>query len=241
MDAGYWTPLARDAQGTLVSPGMVLHAYRQGLFPMAEHRTGTFDWYRPRVRAVLTPDRWHVPSSLRRLVRKGRFAVEFGAPLLPIMQACADRPTTWISTDLDRLYTALEALGDVHAIAVRDRETGELAGGLYGVRIGACFCGESLFHRRSGAGFVALVTLTEALWEAGFLLHDCQQMSSHVARLGAWEVPHDRYLKMLARALRHGPAFPTGPASAPLAAHGGHDAGGPGTPHPGPGGMLDPG
>jgi leucyl/phenylalanyl-tRNA--protein transferase len=126
------------------------------------------------------------------------------------MQACAaptaDRPESWINDEILRLYTALHLGGHAHSIECwRD---GKLAGGLYGVRLGAAFFGESMFSRRPDASKVALVHLVDGLKRGGFVLLDTQFITAHLARFGAIEIPRERYLLKLQDALNREAIWP---------------------------------
>ena len=185
--------LVHDGDGNPVSPAMVLRAYRLGMFPMADSPRDPFRWYQPFRRAVITPDTWHVSASLRRFLRKDSFRIEFDRDFAAVVRGCADRADTWINPDIEKLYRALHDLGHAHSVAVYEPDGGELVGGLYGLAIGRCFSGESMFHRASNASKVAMVALTERLWSQGFLLHDCQQMTPVATSFGAYEISNDEY------------------------------------------------
>jgi leucyl/phenylalanyl-tRNA--protein transferase len=126
------------------------------------------------------------------------------------MEACAaptpDRPESWINDEILRLYTALHLSG--HAHSVECWQDGELAGGLYGVRLGAAFFGESMFSRRRDASKVALVHLVEKLKRGGFVLLDTQFITAHLARFGAIEISRERYLRKLHEALNREALWP---------------------------------
>lgn len=200
-------PLVRDADGHPIAPATVIEAYRRGIFPMASGATGPLRWYRPARRAVITPGSWRLPASVRRELRRRPYRVAFDRDFPAIIRACASRPDTWISHDIVTLYTALFELGYCHAVAAYDADTGELAGGLYGLAIGGCFSGESMFHFQPGASKACVVALNDHLWRRGFTVHDCQQLTPHMARFGAYEVSHRDYLAMLQSAAAIDPAW----------------------------------
>jgi leucyl/phenylalanyl-tRNA--protein transferase len=183
-----------------LTPELVLRAYCLGLFPMAHGRHGPIAWYRPDPRAVFDPQRVHVPRSLRRTVRRGRFEVRVNTDFAGVIAACADRPDTWISAELERVYRELHALGFAHSVEAY--QEGRLVGGLYGVALGGAFMGESMFHRVSDASKVCFVHLVERLRERGFVILDTQFMTPHLARFGAFYVSAAEYEAILARALR---------------------------------------
>ncbi len=181
-----------------------MRAYAEGLFPMAERRDDpTLYWVSPQQRGILPLDGFHVPRRLARTVRSGRFAVTTDRAFLHVMQSCAapapGREQSWINDEILRLYTALAASGHAHSVECwRD---GELVGGLYGVRLGAAFFGESMFSRQRDASKVALVHLVERLRLGGFALLDTQFLTAHLAGFGALEIPRERYLVLLKDAL----------------------------------------
>ena len=187
----------------MIDPGLLLRAYREGLFPMALD-DGDIGWFSPDPRGIIPIDTFHVPSRLARVVRAGRFEIRVDTAFADVMRACAeDRDDgTWISDEIIESYLALFALG--HAHSVEAWRGGRLAGGLYGVHIGAAFFGESMFHRETDASKVALVALIERLRAHGFSLLDTQWVTPHLRRFGAIEIPRAEYLKRLAVAVRGG-------------------------------------
>lgn len=192
-----------DADGYEVTPDLVLEAYRQRCFPMADEREGRLRWYRPAERAVITWDRWKVPDSLAKVMRRMPFRLSVDEAFREVIAACAERSTTWISRDIEALYTVLHERGHAHSVEAWDAD-GTLVGGLYGLVIGGVFCGESMFHRANDAAKVCVVHLVERLRERGFVLLDCQQQTPHMARFGAYEIEDDAYRAILdeARATR---------------------------------------
>jgi leucyl/phenylalanyl-tRNA--protein transferase len=190
--------------GTDLTPELVLAAYARGLFPMAEKRDDPhLYWVSPEQRGVLPLDGFHVPHRLARTVRSGKFTVTSDRAFAQVMQGCAaprpGREDTWINSEILRLYTALAASGHAHSVECwRD---GQLVGGLYGIKLGAAFFGESMFSHERDASKVALVKLVETLRRGGFALLDTQFITAHLAGFGALEVPRDRYLTLLENAL----------------------------------------
>ncbi|HEX9645969.1 MAG TPA: leucyl/phenylalanyl-tRNA--protein transferase [Alphaproteobacteria bacterium] len=188
-----------------ITADTLLRAYQWGLFPMGENRDDpTIYWVDPEQRGVLPLDRFHLPRSLRRSVRRKSFALRVDSAFDEVIRACAQpypgRYTTWINTTIERLYLDLFEMGYAHSVECwRD---GALAGGLYGVAIGGAFFGESMFSRESDASKVALAHLVVRLRIGGYDLLDTQFVTEHLARFGAVEVPRARYLRMLARALK---------------------------------------
>jgi leucyl/phenylalanyl-tRNA--protein transferase len=174
-----------------LDPRLLLQGYATGIFPMADSREADeLFWVEPRNRAIIPLDRFHVSRSLRRTLRSGRFAVSRDRNFAAVLRACADREETWINAELERAMLALHGSGHAHSIEVW-RE-GELVGGLYGVKLGRAFFGESMFSRATDASKVALAWLVARLKVGNFTLLDCQFMTEHLASLGAVSVPRAR-------------------------------------------------
>jgi len=188
-----------DADGYEVTPDLVLEAYRQRCFPMAEERGGPLRWYRPAERAVITWDRFKIPDSLGKRLRNRPFTITVDRDFPAVIAACAERASTWISHDIEALYTALHHRGQAHSLEAWDAG-GALVGGLYGLTIGGCFCGESMFHRADDAAKMCVVRLVELLQARGFSVLDCQQQSPHMARFGAYEISDATFADLLADA-----------------------------------------
>ncbi|MEY4706828.1 MAG: hypothetical protein RJB58_551 [Pseudomonadota bacterium] len=190
--------------GPRLTPEILLRAYAEGLFPMAERRGDpVLYWVSPEKRGILPLDEFHVPHRLARTVRSRRFTVTADRAFRDVMLACAapapGREESWINGEILRLYTALHVGGHAHSIECwRDDE---LVGGLYGVRLGAAFFGESMFSRQRDASKVALVHLVDALQRGGFVLLDTQFLTAHLAQFGAVEIPRTQYLALLNTAL----------------------------------------
>src|SRR5690242_11829384 len=145
-----------------ITPELLLQAYRAGIFPMAERRgDASLFWVSPDARGIFPLDKFHLPRRLARTVRSDRFTVTTDTAFEDVMRACAapapDRDESWINDEILSLYTALHKMG--HAHSVEARRDGELVGGLYGVKIGAAFFGESMFSRERDASKVALAHL----------------------------------------------------------------------------------
>ncbi|MBX5492493.1 MAG: leucyl/phenylalanyl-tRNA--protein transferase [Chloroflexi bacterium] len=183
-----------------LTPELVLRAYCLGLFPMAYSRHGPIAWFRPDPRAIFDPQHVHLPRSLRRTIRRGRFRVRVNTQFAAVIHACAERPETWISPEIEHVYTELHALGYAHSVEAYEGEA--LVGGLYGVAIGGAFMGESMFHRATDASKVCFAFLVERLRERGYLLLDAQYLTDHLARFGAFTVSAAEYERLLARALQ---------------------------------------
>lgn len=187
-----------------VQPELLLQAYAVGVFPMAESRNDTRLFFvDPDRRGIIPLDDFHVSRSLRKTVLQRRFTVtcdrDFRGTLAGCAEATARRPDTWINEEIFRLFVVLHERGHAHSIEVwRD---GRLVGGLYGLRLGAAFFGESMFSRETDASKVALVHLVARLKAGGFTLLDSQFITSHLQRFGALEIPRDEYRDRLQRAI----------------------------------------
>jgi leucyl/phenylalanyl-tRNA--protein transferase len=183
-----------------MSPGLVLQAYRKGIFPWPIAQ-GLVPWASPDPRAVfpLAPARpW--PRHVRRALRLG-FRVTFDQAFEQVLRACGDERAegTWITPDILDTYLELHRLGWGHSVEVWRGDA--LAGGLYGLAVGALFAGESMFHRETGASKVAFVAMAERLRERGFRVFDVQVMSPHLASLGCVEISRAEYLRGVAQAV----------------------------------------
>ena len=183
-----------------LTPGILLRAYRAGIFPMAETRTDPdIFWVDPRRRGILPLDGFHMSRSLRRRLLSGQFAVTFDRAFGEVVSACADRTETWISTEIEDIYRQLFELGHAHSVEVWSGR--ELAGGVYGVSIGGAFFGESMFSRQTDASKVALAFLVDRLASNGFTLFDAQFLTPHLESLGAVEISRADYQERLKAAV----------------------------------------
>ncbi|WP_118856611.1 leucyl/phenylalanyl-tRNA--protein transferase [Sphingomonas mesophila] len=185
---------------TTLDPRLLLRGYAAGIFPMADSRDAAdVFWVEPKTRAIIPLDGFHCSRSLARTLRRERFTVTRDQAFAEVIAACADRPETWINADIERATLGLHATGHAHSIECWDGAT--LAGGVYGVRLGRAFFGESMFSRRTDASKVALAWLVARLRLGRFTLLDCQFMTRHLASLGAVSVPRRRYAELLSAAL----------------------------------------
>lgn len=181
------------ALGADLEPATLLDAYRRGLFPMRVGRR--LAWFSPDPRGVIPLDGFHASRSLRRAIP--RFEVRLDTAFVAVMRACADRrrPHGWIDDSFIDAYSQLHDLGYAHSVEVWQGEA--LAGGLYGVRIGALFAGESMFHRVTNASKVACWATVELLRLDGAALFDVQWTTPHLVSLGAVDIDRDEYLRRL--------------------------------------------
>ena len=183
-----------------LDPRLLLQGYASGIFPMADSRAATeLFWVEPRQRAIIPLDGFHLSRSLKGTLRSGRFHVTHDRDFAGVIAACADREETWINAELEQAMLALHGSGHAHSIEVWLDDS--LVGGLYGVRLGRAFFGESMFSRTTDASKVALAWLVARLKVGNFTLLDCQFMTDHLASLGAVTVPRETYVALLAAAL----------------------------------------
>jgi leucyl/phenylalanyl-tRNA--protein transferase len=183
----------------------LLRGYAAGIFPMADSRDADdIFWVEPRSRAIIPLDGFHLSRSLARTLRRGRFTVTRDRAFGDVIRACAEREETWINAEIERATLGLHAAGHAHSIECWSGE--ELVGGLYGVRLGRAFFGESMFSRMTDASKVALAWLVARLRVGHFTLLDCQFMTPHLASLGAVTVERSAYIELLSGALGTGAA-----------------------------------
>ena len=187
-----------------LTPELLLAAYSQGVFPMAERRDDpNLFWVSPDTRGVLPLNAFHVSHRLARTVRSDRFEVRTDTAFEDVMRACAEpaagREESWINAEILSVYTELHRQGHAHSVECWHED--RLVGGLYGVNFGAAFFGESMFMRERDASKVALVHLVARLIKGGFTLLDAQFLTDHLARFGAVAIPRAVYMKLLAKAL----------------------------------------
>jgi len=188
------------AAGGSLSPDWLIHAYQRGIFPWFEADQPIL-WWCPDPRMVLLPDELHISRSLSKLLRNHPYQVSIDQDFAGVISACSEPRTrsegTWITDELKIAYQNLHASGIAHSVEVWDQS--KLVGGLYGVALGKVFFGESMFSRSSNCSKLALVFLVQHLREWGYELIDCQVATSHLASLGAREIPRREFLAQLRR------------------------------------------
>lgn len=210
LDRELWFPPAdtADESGLLAIGGdlsaeRLLLAYSLGIFPWYNPGEPIL-WWSPDPRCVLFPDQFHVSRSLRRLLHKHPYRLSFNENFAAVIYWCrrlragAGGHGTWITHEMKNAYQRLHELGFAHSVECWDGET--LIGGLYGVCIGRCFFGESMFSRQDNTSKIVLCHLMEHLRQRQFELLDCQQTTDHLLSLGACEIPRKRFVDHLQRA-----------------------------------------
>ena len=184
----------------VLGPEELLALYAQGLFPMADSRDDTrAAIVDPPLRGILPLNALHIPRRLRRTVRQNIYEVHVDSAFGAVVEACAKREDTWISYGIEYLYDALFTEGHAHSIECWQGD--DLVGGLYGVRLGGAFFGESMFSTARDASKVALVHLCARLIHGGFTLLDTQFITSHLGQFGAKEISRADYHDRLEKAL----------------------------------------
>lgn len=189
---------------SIITPQILLKAYAAGIFPMAESaEDNALYWIEPEERGIIPLDGLRVSRSLKKRIKQKVFEIRIDSAFAAVVEACAakipGRKTTWINSRIRSLYGQLHKLGCCHSIECW--KDGRLAGGLYGVRIGSAFFGESMFSRETDASKVALVHLVARLNAGGYTLLDAQFINPHLLSLGAVAVAKADYHKLLEPAL----------------------------------------
>ncbi len=203
-----WFPPVEEAEeigllaiGGDLSPQRLLLAYSLGIFPWYNPGEPIL-WWSPDPRCVLFPDQIHISRSLHKVLKRGDFHVTFDRDFSAVIEGCRQVRTeqgTWITPEMYSAYVELHRLGFAHSVECWQDD--QLVGGLYGISVGRCFFGESMFSRVTNASKVAMVTLCRQLQILGFRLLDCQQSSEHLLSLGATEITRDFFCSLLADGL----------------------------------------
>jgi len=193
-----------------ITPQILLKAYAAGIFPMAESaEDNALYWVEPEERGIFPLNGLHISHSLRKRIRQRRFDIRIDTAFTDVMAACAermpDRRTTWINQRIKSLYGQLYRMGCCHSVECWQRN--QLVGGLYGVRIGGAFFGESMYSRETDASKVALVHLVARLRAGGFILLDAQFTTPHLESLGARSISRAEYHLLLERAIEQDAEF----------------------------------
>lgn len=190
----------------LLTPELLLSAYAQGVFPMAQSRHASeIEWYCPEERGIIPLDAFHVPKSLAKIARRQPYLITMNHNFRAVITACADTPRekdggTWINDEIIEAYCALHALGHAHSVEMWDGET--LVGGLYGVSLKRAFFGESMFSLAPNASKLALVHLVAWLRTNGYSLLDTQYVNDHLMQFGVQAIPREEYLEILTYSIK---------------------------------------
>lgn len=175
------------AVGGDLSPERLLHAYRQGIFPWFSDDDPMLMWWSPKVRCIVAPMSYQANRTLRKLWRQHPFQFSFNQAFDRVIESCAEptanRLETWITSEMMSAYKTLHRLGHAHSVEIWHHD--KLVGGLYGLQVGNAFCGESMFHRESGASKVAFLALIGRMKQLQMPLLDCQLENPHLMNLGA--------------------------------------------------------
>lgn len=189
-----------------ITKELLLSAYMQGIFPMAESADAEdIFWVDPDERGIFPLDKFHIPKKLARTIRTEPFDVRIDTAFREVMLKCAkptgnpERKNTWINDIILERYAELHDLGYAHSVECW--QDNNLVGGLYGVSLNGAFCGESMFHEVTDASKVALVYLVARLKAGGYRLLDTQYVTNHLSQFGAIEIPRMEYRKLLKAAL----------------------------------------
>ncbi|TDT78097.1 leucyl/phenylalanyl-tRNA--protein transferase [Litoreibacter halocynthiae] len=192
--------MAKDERPIELTPELILSAYAQGIFPMAESREeDELFWLDPEFRGVLPLNGFHISRSLRKTILREPFQIKIDTDFAGVIEGCADRPETWINAPIFSIYMDLFHAGHAHSVEVWDGK--ELVGGVYGVTLNGAFFGESMFSRRRDASKIALAYLVSRLNAGGFKLLDTQFLTPHLESLGGVEIPRASYRRALRDAL----------------------------------------
>jgi leucyl/phenylalanyl-tRNA---protein transferase len=186
--------------GQTLNTQLLVEAYSQGWFPMSDSREdNTIWWYQPEVRGIIPMDQFHMSRNVMRLIHRGGYDVKMDHAFEEVMRLCAIREHTWISDEIIRSYSQLCLDGYAHSVEIWKNNS--LVGGLYGVRIGKAFFGESMFHTVPDMDKIALWHCHQYLMHTGCELWDTQYYTEHLGRFGCVEINHRDYMERLKMAL----------------------------------------
>lgn len=184
----------------IIPPAALLSGYAQGIFPMADSREDEgFEWYSANARGIIPIEQFHISKNVQRIIRQNKFDVRVNTCFKKVIEACAERESTWINDLIINSYTNLNKLGHAHSVEVF--EDNQLVGGLYGVTLGSAFFGETMFKKQKEADKVALYYCHRILKQQGFTLWDTQFYTDHLAQFGCVEIEPEEYNILLENAL----------------------------------------
>lgn len=185
------------AIGGDLSIDRLILAYSNGIFPWYSFREGLIEWWCPMDRFVIFPNKIHISHSMRTLINKGRYKMSMDMAFNDVIHACGklriDQEGAWLGPDMEAAYINLHEQGFARSIEVWDGE--ELVGGLYGVCIGRCFFGESMFSLVPSASKLALIFLSKIMEEVGGVMIDCQFETEHLKTMGGEHITYEEYMK----------------------------------------------
>ena len=189
------------AVGGNMSPGMLLSAYKQGIFPWFSEGDPIL-WWSPDPRFVLFPEKFHTPWSLKKYLKRNSFDVFFNTRFKEIIEECRKMPRpgqngTWITGELEKAYIKLYELGYISCAAVTEPDSDKLTAGIYGVKIGKCFFGESMFTKADNASKYGFAKFVEYLKQEGVVIIDCQVKTDNLERFGAEMIPREQFLDII--------------------------------------------
>lgn len=183
-----------------LTPIVILNAYSRGIFPMAENRDDDeIFWLDPKRRGVIPLSDFHISRSLRKTLLREPYQIKVNTEFNAVVDACADRPETWINDQIREIYHELFQIGHAHCVEVWDQD--ELIGGIYGVSLRAAFFGESMFSRKRDTSKIAMAYLVSRLKYGGYTLFDTQFLTDHLASMGGKEISRKEYHEQLTDAL----------------------------------------
>ncbi|MCQ2230796.1 MAG: leucyl/phenylalanyl-tRNA--protein transferase [Paludibacteraceae bacterium] len=200
---GFPDPRLGEEDGLLAIGGdlsidRLLLAYSNGIFPWYSFRDSDILWFCPMRRFVIFPNEIHVSHSMRNVMNKGLYDVTFNNDFPAVIEQCGklryDQEGAWLGEDMTKAYTALHDQGFAKSVEVWDEE-GRLVGGLYGVTLGKCFFGESMFSLVPSASKLALIALAELMKDHGGVMIDCQLETPHLKSMGGRSIPYEEYMK----------------------------------------------
>jgi len=185
-----------------LSPARLIEAYRNGIFPWYSDDDPII-WWSPDPRFVLFPDEIYISKTMRQVLKRKTFSITYDTCFTDVISECRnprkDDDGTWITDEMIDAYSRLHDMGVAHSVeAWKD---GTLAGGLYGISLGGCFFGESMFTKESNASKAALITLACKLKELNFSLIDCQVFTEHLKSMGAREIPRSDFIAKINESL----------------------------------------
>ena len=199
--------MTSSSKHKIIPPEVLLDAYSKGIFPMSESRDdSSVNWYSARQRGIIPMEEFRVSGNVQRIIRQGRFSCRINTRFRDVLKQCANRKSTWISDVIINSYDVLHMAGHAHSVEMFDSDE-TLAGGLYGVSLGAAFFGESMFKHQNEADKVALWHCHQILEKNGFELWDTQFYTDHLAQFGCIEISDDEYSERLEKAIQKKAVF----------------------------------